>query len=118
MHQLCREPSRLYLINLSKAMRGIDNPLVMINLRKFHESIHNYKDLIILPEKSLVFKESVIRAVFQEKMCMLAIQGILLNLVRPKKLLINASQFLMAIRVRSADRRRRLFVEIVHSFNA
>ena len=58
---------KTFLINLSKAMRGIDNPLVMINLNKSHEPIHNYKDIIILPEEGLVSKESVIRAVFQEK---------------------------------------------------
>jgi hypothetical protein len=63
----CSSNRKTFLINLSKAMRGIDNPLVMINLSKSHESIHNYDDIIILPEESLVCKESVLRAVFQEK---------------------------------------------------
>jgi hypothetical protein len=63
----CSSNRKTFLINLSKAMRGIDNPLVMINLSKSHESIHNYEDIIILPEESRACKESVLRAVFQEK---------------------------------------------------
>jgi hypothetical protein len=63
----CSSSRKTFLINLSKAMRDIDNPLLMINLSKSHESIHNHGDIIILTEESLVCKESVLRAVLQEK---------------------------------------------------
>jgi hypothetical protein len=58
---------KIFLINLSKAMSGMNNPLVIISLSKSHESIDNHNDKIILTEESLVCKESVLRVVFQEK---------------------------------------------------
>jgi hypothetical protein len=57
---------KAFLINLSQAMRGVDNPLVVIYFNDSHEPI-DCKDVIILTQDNLSCKETVLQAVIQEK---------------------------------------------------